>query len=60
MGIIEAIDHRSRRYPYTFVGIIERPRSAKYYGSWITKRSDAIRAVSNLVYLDMKDRYGLV
>ena len=59
MGIIEALDHRGRRYPYTFVGIIEWPRCAKYYGSWITKRSDAIRAVSNLVYLDMKDRYGL-
>ncbi len=60
MGIIEAIDRRGRRCPYTFVGIIERPRSAKSYGRWITKRSDAMRAVSNLVYLDMKERYGLV
>ena len=60
MGIIEAMDRRGRRYPYTFVGIIERARSAKNYGSWITRRSDAIRAVSNLVYLDMKNRYRLV
>jgi beta-lactamase class A len=60
MGIIEARDKRGRRYPYTFVGIIERPSSAKYYGSWITKRSNAIRAVSKLVYLDLKDRYRLV
>lgn len=59
MGIIEAADHRGRRYPYTFVGIIERPTSAKSYGTWITKRSNAIRAVSNMVYLDMKDRYRL-
>ncbi len=60
MGIIEATDYRGGSHPYTFVGIIERPSSAKHYGSWITRRSNAIRSVSNLVYLDMKDRYGLV
>ena len=61
MGIIEAPGRGGgRRYPYTFVGIIERPSRAKNYGSWITRRSNAIRAVSNLVYLDMKKRHRLV
>ena len=59
MGIIEATDRRGRTHAYTFVGIIERSSSAKNYGSWITRRSNAIRAVSNLVYLDMKDKYQL-
>ena len=59
MGIIEALGRGGRRYPYTFVGIIERPSRAKNYGSWITRRSNAIRAVSNLVYLDMKQRHRL-
>jgi beta-lactamase class A len=60
MGIIEARTVYGRPVPYTFVGIIERPNSAKSYGNWITRRSNAIRAVSNLVYLEMKDRYRLV
>lgn len=60
MGIVEARGRNGRRYPYTFVGIIERPTSAKNYGTWITKRSNAIRAVSSVVYLDMKERYRLV
>jgi beta-lactamase class A len=59
MGIIEAPGRGSERYPYTFVGIIERPSRAKNYGSWITRRSNVIRAVSNLVYLDMKQRHRL-
>ena len=59
MGIIEAQDRRGRSYPYTFVGIIEKPGRAKSYGNWITARSNAMRAVSNLVYLEMKDQYRL-
>ena len=59
MGIIEARNLRGQRVPYVFVGIIERPDSANNYATWITRRSNAIRAVSNLVYLDMKDRYRL-
>jgi beta-lactamase class A len=60
MGIVEARDTRGRSRPYTFVGIIERPTAAKSYGAWIKRRADAIRSVSNLVYRDMKVRYGLV
>jgi beta-lactamase class A len=59
MGIIEAQTLWGRSVPYVFVGIIERPTSAKNYGTWITRRSNAIRAVSNLVYLEMKERYRL-
>lgn len=59
MGIIEAPGRRGSYYPYTFIGIIERPFRAKHYERWITRRSDAIRAVSDLVYLDMKQRYRL-
>ncbi|MEA3275032.1 MAG: serine hydrolase [Pseudomonadota bacterium] len=59
MGIIEVPGRRGKSYPYTFIGIIERPSRARNYGSWITRRSNAIRAVSNLVYLDMKKRHRL-
>ena len=60
MGIIEASTWSGQRVPYTFVGIIERPGGSKSYGPWISKRGNAIRAVSNLVYLHMKERYRLV
>jgi len=60
MGIIVAPGQRGGSYPYTFIGIIEKPSRAKHYGSWIKRRSNAIRAVSNLVYLDMKARHRLV
>jgi beta-lactamase class A len=59
MGIIEAPGRSGRRYPYTFIGIIERPSRAENYGSWITRRSNAIRAVSGLVYRDMRRRHRL-
>jgi len=59
MGIVEAWGRNGRRYPYTFVGIIERPTSAKNYGAWITRRSNAIRTVSGVVYEEMKERYRL-
>lgn len=60
MGIVDARDALGRSRPYTFVGIIERPSSAKSYGTWIKRRGDAIRSVSNLVYQEMKARHGLV
>jgi len=60
MGIVDAPGRNGRSYPYIFVGIIERSSRAKDYGRWITRRSNAIRAVSTLVYLDMKRRHNLV
>jgi beta-lactamase class A len=60
MGIVDAPSRHGGRRPYTFIGIIERPTRAKNYYAWIKRRSDVIRAVSNLVYLDMKERHRLV
>jgi len=60
MGIIDAPGRSGSRYPYTFVGIIERPTRAKNYGAWIKRRGNAIRSVSDLVYRDMKQRHRLV
>lgn len=60
MGIVDARDFLGRSRPYTFVGIIERPSSAKSYGTWIKRRGDAIRTVSDLVYREMKARHRLV
>ncbi|AHF03675.1 hypothetical protein MARPU_07225 [Marichromatium purpuratum 984] len=60
MGIIEARDRRGRKHAYTMIGIIERPTRAQNYTQWIRSRGDVIRQVSNLVYLHMKDRHGLV
>ncbi|WPL19805.1 hypothetical protein Thiowin_04950 [Thiorhodovibrio winogradskyi] len=60
MGIIECQDSRGRPRPYTFIGIIERDNRTESYTSWITARSNAMRSVSNLVYLYMKNRHQLV
>jgi beta-lactamase class A len=59
MGIIECHDRRGRPRPYTFIGIIEKDRRSGAYGSWITKRSNAIRDVSELVYNYMRDQHRL-
>jgi beta-lactamase class A len=60
MGIIECRDSRGRPRPYTFIGIIERDSRTESYTSWITARSNALRSVSNLVYLYMKNQHRLV
>jgi len=60
MGIIEVPGIGGLHYPYTFISIIERPSRVRHYERWITRRSDAIRAVSELVYQDMKQRHWLV
>jgi beta-lactamase class A len=58
MGILVARGRDGRTYPYVVVGIIESgKRNTSNYGSWISRRADVIREVSNLVYLDMKQRY---
>ena len=59
MGIIECRDSRGRPRPYTFIGIIEKRSRTGAYGSWITKRSNAIRSVSRVVYDYMKQRHRL-
>ena len=60
MGILVARGSDGRTYPYLLIGIIEsRTRNGSTYGSWISRRADVIREVSNLSYLSMKQRYPL-
>ena len=59
MGIIEAPSRSGKKYPYTFVGIIEKRNRTKHYSRWARNRSAVIRGVSSLVYRDLKNLYGL-
>ena len=59
MGILVAQGKNGRSYPYIVIGIIESGRRTTSYGSWISRRADVIRGVSDIVYLDMKKRYPL-
>ncbi len=60
MGILVARGRDGRTYPYLVVGIIESgKRNTSSYSTWISRRADVIREVSNLVYLDMKQRHPL-
>lgn len=59
MGILVARGRDGRSYPYTVIGIIESGSRNKAYGSWISRRADVIREVSNLSYLAMKKRHPL-
>jgi beta-lactamase class A len=59
MGILVAKGKNGRRYPYVVIGIIESGKRNASYGSWITRRANVIREVSNLSYLSMKKRHSL-
>jgi beta-lactamase class A len=60
MGILVARGRDGKTYPYAVIGIIECARkNTSSYSSWISRRADVIREVSNLVYLDMKKRHPL-
>ena len=59
MGILVAKGKNGRSYPYMLVGIIESGRRNSAYGTWITRRANVIREVSNLTYLAMKRRHPL-
>jgi len=60
MGILVAKGRDGRSYPYLVIGVIESARrNTSSYSTWISRRADVIREVSNLVYLDMKRRYSL-
>ena len=60
MGIVIARDRQGRQHPYTMIGIIEKRHRAKPYWAWIRDRGDVIRGVSDLVYAELKNQYGLV
>jgi beta-lactamase class A len=60
MGILVAQGKDGRRYPYTFVGIIEKGHRARRFGAWSATRGNVIREVSNIVYSDLKRIHNLV
>ena len=60
MGIISARGKDGKRYPYTFIAIIEKKNRAKSYGTWQSVRGDIIRKVSAMSYAEMKKRYKLI
>ena len=59
MGILVAKSSNGQSYPYAVIGIIESGKHNTSYGSWISRRADVIREVSNLAYLEMKKRHSL-
>lgn len=60
MGILVAKGRDGRRYPYTFIGIIEKSTSASNYTRWKNTRGNVIREVSSLVYTHMQRMHNLV
>jgi beta-lactamase class A len=60
MGILIAQGRNGRRYPYTFVGIIEKSHSAGNYRVWKDDRGDVIREVSSLAYRHLQRMHNLV
>jgi beta-lactamase class A len=59
MGILVARGPDGRSYPYILVGVIEKNGAARHYMSWIHRRGDLIRQVSNMAYKAIAARYGL-
>ncbi|MFO1372866.1 MAG: serine hydrolase [Candidatus Competibacteraceae bacterium] len=60
MGILVAQGLDGRRYPYIFIGIIEKSRPTQNYLAWKNARGDVIREVSSLVYGHMRRLHNLV
>lgn len=60
MGIIVAKGRDGRRYPYTFIGIIEKSSRTNNYTYWVRHRGRIIHQVSRLVYDELKQLHNLV
>ncbi len=60
MGILIPKGRDGRRYPYIFVGIIEKSKRTSNYGSWMSNRGNIIRQVSDLVYNKLKEEHHLL
>lgn len=60
MGILVARGRDGRSYPYTFIGIIEKARSAGDYGAWKDARGDVIREMSGMTYRHLRQIHDLV
>jgi beta-lactamase class A len=59
MGILSVEGRDGRRYPYTLIGIIEKPNRAPNYTAWIRSRADVIRDVSGIVYRGIAKRHDI-
>ena len=59
MGIVEARGRNGKRYPYTFVGIIEKRSRTRHYSRWARNRSKILQEVSAIVYNDLKKQHRL-
>ena len=60
MGILVAQGRNGGRYPYTFIGIIEKARPTKHYRAWKDNRGDVIRDVSGIAYQHLSRLHNLV
>ncbi len=60
MGILVAQGRNGGRYPYTFIGIIEKARSTRNYRAWKDDRGDVIREVSGIAYQHLRRMHNLV
>ncbi len=60
IGILIARGRDGRRYPYTFVGIIEKSRRAGNFTAWKDDRGDVIRDVSGIAYNHLQRLHNLV
>ena len=60
MGILIAQGRDGRRYPYTFIGIIEKARPTQSYMAWQAARGNVIRDVSSMVYSHLRQIHDLV
>ncbi len=60
MGILIAQGRNGYRYPYIFIGIIEKARPANRYRTWVSDRGNVIREVSGLAYAHMQRLHNLV
>jgi beta-lactamase class A len=59
MGILSIEGGDGKRYPYTLVGMIEKPRRASNYSRWIHSRGAVIRDISGLVYERIAEYHGI-
>ena len=59
MGILVAQGTNGRSYPYILVGIVDSTVRVSSYGTWISRRSNIIREVSNITYDYLKRQHPL-
>ena len=59
MGILVAPGTNGLSYPYIVIGVISNDVRTSSYGTWISRRANVIREVSNMTYLFLKQRHPL-